>query len=70
LLFLSLIGLVFWASEALPVLWGQLLGTVAAIGTGIYSIRVLNRLVGLAALPRWMQRILPVLAPRSRMVEK
>jgi len=61
LLFLSLIALVFWTSQALPPLWGQLAGAVAAICAGVYSIRVLNRVVNTEELPRVVRRLLGVL---------
>jgi PST family polysaccharide transporter len=60
LIFISVIGFVFGGFYLLPLLWAVGFGTVAAIASGVYSIRVLIRLVPSDRLPRHIQRLLVV----------
>jgi enterobacterial common antigen flippase len=61
LLFLSLIALVFGSFYFLSFLWAVGLGTVAAIGSAVYSIRVLAALVPLERLPEPLRKLLTAL---------
>ncbi len=58
LLFLSLVGLVLGGFYVLPPLWAAGIGTVAGVASGIYSMRVILRLIPLDQLPRPIQRLL------------
>lgn len=58
LIFLFLIALVFCSFYWLPLLWAAGLGTVAAIGSGVYSLRVLVTLVSADRIPAPVQRLL------------
>jgi PST family polysaccharide transporter len=54
--FLSLIAGVFCAASLLPVLFTGVVGTVASILSGVYSIRALLRLSSLECLPNPVRR--------------
>jgi enterobacterial common antigen flippase len=56
--FFALIIIVFVGFYVLPVLWAASLGMLIAIGTCIYSIRVLTKLVPLRDLPSPLRRLL------------
>jgi enterobacterial common antigen flippase len=58
LIFLSLIGLVFAGFHLLPLLWAASFGIAATIGSSIYSIRILIRLVPSDRLPSPIRRLL------------
>lgn len=58
LLFLCLIGAVFVGFYALPVLVAASVGALAAILSGVYSIRVLIKLVSVEKIPNSMRRLL------------
>lgn len=58
LLFLSLIAVVFCSFYVLPPLLAISVGTLAAILSGVYSIRVLLNLISLDRIPRPLQRLL------------
>lgn len=58
LLFLSLITLVFCGFYVLPVIWAACIGTLAAVLSGVYSIRVLLTLVSWDRIPRSIQQLL------------
>ena len=57
-MFLFLIALVFSGFHMLPFAWAASLGTLSVVGSGIYSFRVLSRLVSLDQLPHALQRLL------------
>ncbi|GAB4388068.1 MAG: O-antigen translocase [Thermodesulfovibrionales bacterium] len=61
LLFLSLIGAVFSCFYALPPVFAMGVGAIAVALSGLYSIRVLVRLVSLDSIPRpvarWLVRL-------------
>jgi PST family polysaccharide transporter len=59
--FFALIAIVFTGFYVLPVLWAASLGMLVAIGSCIYSIRVLTRLVPLRDLPSPLRRLLVAL---------
>jgi antigen flippase len=61
LVFLLLIGLVFGSFYVLPLLWATGIGTLAAVASGAYSIRVLLRLIPLDRLPWPTRRLLVAL---------
>jgi len=61
LLFLSLIGLVFSGFYLLPSAWATALGALAAVGSGVYTIRVLVHLVPLDRAPPLVRRTLSLL---------
>jgi enterobacterial common antigen flippase len=63
LLFASLITAVFCAFYVLPLWLAACLGTVALIGSGFYSIRVLLKLIPLDRVPRPLRRFLLLLVP-------
>jgi O-antigen/teichoic acid export membrane protein len=58
LLFLPLIALVFLGFQVLPFLWATLLGTLAVLAGGIYSLHALVNLVSLDRAPRLVRRAL------------
>jgi antigen flippase len=58
LLFVSLIAVVFCGFYVLPVLWASIIGASTAILTGVYSIRVLTKLIPLDEIPQPVRRIL------------
>jgi PST family polysaccharide transporter len=58
LVFLALISAVFWAAYALPPLVGMLLGTLAAILSGVYSLRTLVDLVSSDRIPHRILKLL------------
>jgi len=57
--FIALLGLVFWATHTLPPVLGVITGTLVAALSGVYSVRVLIKLVSPDRIPR---RILTLLA--------
>ena len=58
MLFLFLIAVVFSGFYVLPLLWAVGIGTLAALLSAIYSIRVLIRLVSWDRIPRPLRRLL------------
>jgi enterobacterial common antigen flippase len=56
--FLGSIGLVFCSFYLLPFWASTVVGTLAALGSGIYSLRTLCKLVSLHRAPRFVQRVL------------
>lgn len=58
LLFLPLIGLVFCCLELLPFWVGTSIGALASLLSGIYSLRLLCKLVPAERLPRLARRLL------------
>jgi O-antigen/teichoic acid export membrane protein len=58
LFFLSLIAVVFYGCYVLPLIWAASVGTLAAVVSGAYSIRVLLKLTPLHEIPRFMRRLL------------
>jgi PST family polysaccharide transporter len=58
LVFLSLIAVVFCGFYVLPLLLAACVGTLAAVLSGAYSIRVLFKLIPLDSLPHPMRRLL------------
>jgi antigen flippase len=58
LIFLGSIGLVFCSFYLLPFWASTTVGTLAALLSGIYSLRTLCRLVSLHRAPRFVQRLL------------
>ena len=58
LLFLPLIGLVFLGCMLLPFWPATAFGVVAALSSGVYSLRVLCRLVPLDRMPRFLRAAL------------
>jgi PST family polysaccharide transporter len=58
LLFTLSILAVFCALIALPLWWASAIGIAAAVGSTIYSVRVLSRLITWAELPRPIRRLL------------
>jgi enterobacterial common antigen flippase len=58
LIFLVLIGLVFGSFYALPILWAAGLGSLAAIASGAYSIRVLAELLSFEQIPHPLRRLI------------
>jgi PST family polysaccharide transporter len=61
LLFLSLIGLVFSGFYLLPSVWATVLGALAAVGSGVHTIRALIHLVPLDRAPPLVRRTLSLL---------
>jgi PST family polysaccharide transporter len=61
LLFLSLIGLVFSGFYLLPSAWATAVGALAAVGSGVYTIRVLAHLIPLDRAPPLVRRTLSLL---------
>jgi antigen flippase len=60
--FLLAIALVFGGFYMLPILWAACIGTVAAVVSTIYSLRILVRLVSLELIPRPLRRLI---APKT-----
>ena len=58
LLSLIVIAGVFGGFSALPVIWAYCIGTLAAVLSGVYSIRVLLTLVSWSQIPRPIQQLL------------
>jgi len=58
LLFVSLIAIVFGGFYVLPVFWASALGTLAAVLSGGYSIRVLSMLISWDEVPQPVRRLL------------
>lgn len=58
LLFLPLIGLIFCGFYLLPFWLATLAGTIAALWSGLYSMRALSRLVDLQRIPHQVRRFL------------
>jgi len=58
LIFLFLITVVFCSFYLLPLIWAALLGTLAALASGIYSVRVLVTLVSANRIPAPLRRLL------------
>jgi PST family polysaccharide transporter len=65
ILILSLIAGVFCAFHVLPLLWAAAGGSLAAVLTGVYSIRVLTKLIPFGELPRGAQRLLMMIRPSA-----
>jgi antigen flippase len=68
LLILSLIAVVFCGFYVLPLLWAAALGTLAAGLSGVYSIRVLTKLVPVRDMPAPLRHLfigLRALYPRA-----
>ena len=63
LFFAALITGIFCAFYVLPLWLATCLGTIALVGSGIYSIRVLLKLIPLDRIPRPLRRFLLLLAP-------
>jgi PST family polysaccharide transporter len=57
-IFLPLIGLSFGAFYVLPFGWATAVGTLAALLSGVYSLRSLAHLVALERIPRPVRRLL------------
>lgn len=57
-LYLLLIGIVFCGFLVLPLLWAASVGTLAAVLSGIYSIRVLLKFISSDLIPPSMRRFL------------
>ena len=64
MLFLPLIGTVFGGFYVLPFAVAVGIGVVACLLSGVYSARVLSRLVPLEDLPRPLRRLIVMLKPR------
>jgi antigen flippase len=58
LIFFSLIGGVFCGCLWLPTLWAIGVGTIVILGSGIYSLRTLYRLVPAEHLPAQVRTVL------------
>jgi PST family polysaccharide transporter len=58
LLIVSLIAVVFGGFYVLPVLWASIIGTSAAVLSGVYSIRVLCKLLALHEIPGPVRRLI------------
>jgi antigen flippase len=58
LYFLALIAVVFSGFYVLPTLWASVVGVSAAALTGVYSIRVLTKLIPLDEIPQPVRRLL------------
>jgi PST family polysaccharide transporter len=58
LLFLPLIGVVFCSFLVLPVWLATALGTLAVVGSGVYSLRVVCRLVSADRIPGFLRPLL------------
>ena len=58
LFFLSLIAVVFCGCYVLPLIWAASVGTLAAVVSGAYSIRVLLKLTPLNEIPLPVRRLL------------
>jgi PST family polysaccharide transporter len=63
LFFLFLITVVFCGFYVLPALWAACLGTLAALLSGVYSIRVLSSLVSWNQVPAPLRRLLGLFGP-------
>jgi enterobacterial common antigen flippase len=68
LLFLPLIGAVFCGFFLFPVWVATTVGFVAALGSGIYSLRMVCRLVSLDRVPRFARELLAVFRISSRTI--
>jgi PST family polysaccharide transporter len=58
-LFLGVVGGVFCALQLLPGWLGTAVGTLAVLGSSVYSARALARLVSVERLPRAIRRLVP-----------
>jgi PST family polysaccharide transporter len=58
LLFLGLIVVVFCGFYVLPTLWAGCVGTLAAVLSAVYSVRLLLDLIPVDQIPIAMQRVL------------
>ena len=58
LLFLPLIGVVFCSFLMLPVWLATALGTLAVVGSGVYSLRMVCRLVSVDRIPGFLRPVL------------
>lgn len=58
LLFLPAMGLVFCGFLLLPFWLATTVGTLAAFGAGVYSIRILVRLIAMERVPRFIRQLL------------
>ncbi len=58
LFFISLLALVFWATHTLPPVMGATTGTLVATLSGVYSVRVLLKLVSPDRMPGRIRRLL------------
>jgi antigen flippase len=58
MLFLCLLSMVFCGFYVLPFVWAVGAGTVAAVLSGVYSLRTLLTLVSLDSVPRPIRRLL------------
>src|SRR4029077_16281613 len=58
LFFLPLIAVVFYAFYVLPLIWAASVGTLAAVVSGAYSIRVLTQLIPWDEIPPPVRRLL------------
>jgi antigen flippase len=58
LLFLPVLGVVFCGFHWLPFWLATMVGTLAALGAGIYSIRMLVRLIPMDRVPRFIRQLL------------
>ena len=58
LLFFALIGAVFGSFHLLPFWLATTVGTLAALGSGVYSARILVRLVPMDRMPRLLRQLL------------
>ena len=67
-LFLSLIGLVFAAFHALPLLWAMCLGSAALLLSAGYSLRTLADLVAFDRVPSFLQPLVAWLRPATSRV--
>lgn len=56
--FLTLVGIVFIGFHTMPFWLAESIGTLLAIASGVYSIRVLVRLVATDRLPNKVRRML------------
>lgn len=63
LFFLSLITAVFSGFYLLPFLWAACIGTLATLGSGFYSLRVLSSFVSFDQIPLPIRRLLVPLLP-------
>jgi enterobacterial common antigen flippase len=58
LMYLAMIGTVFYGMRVLPPVWAMSLGGAAMVLCGVYSLWTLTTLVSLDAIPRPLQRLL------------
>jgi PST family polysaccharide transporter len=61
LIILPLIGLVFWGFYVLPFWLATTAGALAALGSGIYSLRTLLKLVSVVRLPLRVRKVLALI---------